>query len=231
MALTEHYYTKFEFGKVYHVYNRVVKKKKLFKENRNYDFFMGRLEKYVIPYVDLYSYCLLDNHFHLLFEVKDLGTLKELPNIELPNVGLANIELPKVELPNLELANIELPNLVSAHAIVSSAFRKMFQSYALAFNKQENRIGTLFQEPFKRAHIDTEECLQQMIYYIHFNPQKHKLINDFREYLYSSFANYIRNDIGVPILEKLTGLFGSFKSCMEYHSIQQEAPKTRYSIE
>lgn len=48
----------------------------------------------------------------------------------------------------------------------------------MAFNKQQNRIGTLFQTPFKRALIDNAAYFTQLAHYIHANPQLHNLIDD-----------------------------------------------------
>jgi putative transposase len=231
MALKSHYFTKFEFGKFYHVYNRVVNKKRLFKENRNYDFFKSRMKKYIFPYADVYSYCLLRNHFHLLIKIKDSATLKELSTVELPTVELPTVELPTVELPTIESPTTEVLSINRAHHIISSAFRKMFQSYAMSFNKQENRIGTLFQEPFKRSLIDSEECLKQMIYYIHFDPQKHELITDFREYRHSTYMEYVSYSQEFGVRERLNELFGSCSEFLEFHNKSHNSPKIRYIIE
>jgi hypothetical protein len=59
----------------------------------------------------------------------------------------------------------------STHDIVSHQFGKFFQCYAMAFNEHHNRVGTLFQTPFKRALIDEEQYLLQLVYFIHANPQ------------------------------------------------------------
>ncbi len=219
MALTKHYFTKFEEGNFYHVYNRAVDRKPMFTEKGNYDFFMTRMEKYLIPYLDVYAFCLLDNHFHLLVKIKELqkdlkndsATLKELPTVELPTV--------------------ELPNLKPASMIVSAAFRKMFQSYAMAFNKQENRIGTLFQEPFKRNLINSEEYLFQLIHYIHFNPQKHGLVSDFRDYSYSSFPYYMIKKFGNWVHEEMYELFGGYEQFIEFHNNFPHNPDKKYGIE
>lgn len=214
MARIEHYYTKLEEGNFYHIYNRAVERRPMFTENRNYQYFLSKIVKYLIPFLDVYAYCLLDNHFHLLVKVKefknceakDSGTLKELPNLELP----------KVKLPNL---------------IVSGAFRRMFQSYAMAFNRQENRIGTLFQEPFKRSLVDSEEYLMQLIFYIHFNPQKHGLIADYRNYPYSSFQEHKNQVAGFCVQQKTYELFGGYFGYLEFHNSLHDAPKQKYIIE
>ena len=66
MAITEHYYTKFEESYNYHIYNRSVDRKPMFKKDENYLYFMRQYNKYLSPVVDTYSYCLLGNHFYCL---------------------------------------------------------------------------------------------------------------------------------------------------------------------
>ncbi|TBO45191.1 hypothetical protein [Pedobacter kyonggii] len=76
MAKTEHYYTKFEEGKFYHVYNRSIDRQPLFKSDANYRFFLKRFDQYLSNVLDVYAFCLLGNHFHLLILVKE--NLKDL---------------------------------------------------------------------------------------------------------------------------------------------------------
>ena len=56
----------------YHVYNRACGFDKIFNEDRNYYFFMDLFEKHLSEYVDLYSFCLIPNHFHLLIKTKPI---------------------------------------------------------------------------------------------------------------------------------------------------------------
>ena len=113
MAKVEHYYTKFEEGKFYHVYNRSVDKQPMFKSADNYRFFLKKLNNYITEVLDVYAYCLLGNHFHLLVKVKeDLSDFRVLKNFKVDT---------------------------STHDVVSKLFRNFFQSYAMAFNVQQNR--------------------------------------------------------------------------------------------
>ena len=61
----------FESGAIYHVFNRGNNKENIFKEEKNYYYFLQQLKKYILPVADIYAYCLLKNHFHLLLRIKD----------------------------------------------------------------------------------------------------------------------------------------------------------------
>ncbi len=63
--------TPFEIGNFYHVYNRGNNKDQIFIEEDNYLYFLILIKKYLLPIADIYSYCLIQNHFHLIIKIKD----------------------------------------------------------------------------------------------------------------------------------------------------------------
>lgn len=70
-------------------------------------------------------------------------------------------------------------------------FSNLFNAYAKALNKKYNRTGKLFEERCKRKKISDDFYLIEIIYYIHLNAQKLKLISDFRNYQYSSYKSIL----------------------------------------
>lgn len=59
---------------IYHIYNRAVGDEYLFREDKHYVSFLNRIEKYLLPNIHLWCYCLMPNHFHLLAEIKEDST-------------------------------------------------------------------------------------------------------------------------------------------------------------
>jgi len=180
MAKEEHYYTKFESGKFYHVYNRTIDKKKMFINSDNYFFFLKKFSRYLNELVEVYAYCLLDDHFHFLIRIKENDNS-------------------------------------SLHDIISKQFRLLFQSYALAFNKQHSRVGTLFQTPFKRALVHEQSHLFHLIYYIHNNPEKHQLTNDFRKWQWSSYLSFFSEKPTLLKRETVIDWFGNINEFSIFH--------------
>jgi predicted transcriptional regulator len=58
----------FESGQYYHIYNRGNNKENIFIEEKNYNYFLEKMKKYLLPITDVYAYCLLQNHFSYCFK-------------------------------------------------------------------------------------------------------------------------------------------------------------------
>ncbi|RZK43766.1 MAG: hypothetical protein EOO90_02430 [Pedobacter sp.] len=190
MAKLEHYFTRFEEGEFYHVYNRSVDKREMFKSDENYLFFLKKFHYYLDDVINIYAYCLLGNHFHFLIKVAE-------------------------NLDDYRVANRIDPSS-STHDIVSKNFRRFFQCYALAFNMQHDRCGTLFQRPFKRARVKKNQYLTYLLYYIHSNAQKHGLTNDFKDWKWSSYTEILK--INCSVNSEIIEWFGDKKSYINFHS-------------
>ncbi|KIA94610.1 hypothetical protein OC25_09465 [Pedobacter kyungheensis] len=189
MAYKEHYHQKLEYGRFYHIYNRTIDKQLMFRSDENYQYFLKQYDKYLSPVFDTFAYCLLGNHFHILIKVKEESEFT------------GKDALGK-----------------SCHDIVAHQLQKFFQSYAMAFNKQHKRIGSLFQKPFKRTHIDSDEYLTRMIIYIHANPEKHKLITDFRNWRWSSYQRILIDRPTNLKKSEVIDWFGSKDNYIECHN-------------
>ena len=55
----------------YHIYNRGNNKELIIFEEENYIFFLSQFKKHVSPFCDVYSYCLMPNHFHFFLRIND----------------------------------------------------------------------------------------------------------------------------------------------------------------
>ncbi len=167
-----------EYEDYYHIYNRGNNSEIIFREESNYFYFLKLLKKYIVPVADVFAYCLLSNHFHILIRVK---------------------EECKVTLS------------------VEKSFSNLFNAYAKAFNKRFGRTGKLFEERFKRKKVEDESYITELIYYIHSNPQKHGILEDFRIYPYSSYNLILSNKPTSLKREEVINWFGGSFFYEEYH--------------
>jgi REP element-mobilizing transposase RayT len=64
-------YQSFETGHYFHIDNRGNNNENIFLDKENYTYFLKLMKKYLLQVRDIYSYCLLPNHFHILLKFKE----------------------------------------------------------------------------------------------------------------------------------------------------------------
>lgn len=152
----------------YHIYNRGINGENVFKNSSHYQLFLEKYTTHISPFVETFAYCLLSNHFHVLVKIKSESELSE---------ACSSIYEGKI--------------VSSFEGFLSNQFSHLFNGYAQAINKQFNRTGGLFESPFRRIHVDSNIYFNELIKYIHHNPQKHGFVSDFKDYPYSSYHAYL----------------------------------------
>ncbi len=182
----------------YHIYNRGINGENIFKSDRNYLFFLSKISDLLVPVCDVYAYCLMSNHFHLLVKIK--------PDVDLERFNNAQ-----------NLATTSESGLHSPHNIFSKQFARVFNSYSQAFNKENNRHGSLIESPFKRKLIISEEYLINMIIYIHQNPQNHSITSNFSKYAFSSYQSVLSHSKTLLKRDQVIELFNDRENFIASH--------------
>ncbi|HYH14526.1 MAG TPA: hypothetical protein VD794_04875 [Flavisolibacter sp.] len=184
-----------EENQFYHIYNRGNNGSTIFFEERNYSFFLKKLDEYLSDYLFIYAYCLLPNHFHLLVSVKSFTNLSD-------------------EKKYLKKGTQQL---TAPSEIISECFRCFFLSYSKAIKQQEKRTGSLFEKNHKRIKIEANNYLLSLVNYIHRNPETHQLTNDYKIYPYSSFQSMLSHKPTKLRREDVLEWFGGKEHFMLYH--------------
>jgi putative transposase len=99
----------------------------------------------------------------------------------------------------------------------SQYFSNFFNAYARGVNIATQRTGTLFERPFKRIPVENESYLTRLVVYVHQNPQKHKFVDDFRSWNYSSYHELISNVPTRLQRDRMMQLFGSREDFIRIH--------------
>ncbi|MCA9950988.1 MAG: hypothetical protein KDE48_15155 [Anaerolineales bacterium] len=189
------------FGQYYHIYNRGNNRENLFVQQRNYLYFLQRYTQYILPVAETFAYCLLPNHFHFAIRTR---TEEEQETYWREQICLF-LENKQISKPIFKL----IPP--------SQAFKNMFIAYTRAFNRATDRTGTLFERPFHRKPVDNHTYLITLINYIHQNPQKHGLIDDFRDWKWSSYRAYGSDQPSNIQREEVMAWFGGHDNFAEAH--------------
>jgi putative transposase len=73
-------------------------------------------------------------------------------------------------------------------------FSNFFNAYSKAINRAYGRTGSLFENRYRRKEVTTQRYFVRLIHYIHWNPQKHGFVTDFRDYAYSSYHLFLMDE-------------------------------------
>jgi putative transposase len=169
------YWQKFEEKGYYHIYNRANGKDYLYESNDNFQYFLNKWQTYLGNYVDTVAYCLMYNHFHFVVQIKTVDNdLKEIAKKEYTNASLKFFA-----------------GDISFNTFLEDQFRRLFQSYSLAYNKQKGRHGSLFEPKFKRIQLRTLPRILYAMAYVHHNPMHHDYSPYYEGWTYSSYKAYL----------------------------------------
>jgi putative transposase len=159
-------YPELEPENFYHVYNRANGSEKVFLSEENYRFFLRKYSEHIMPVAQTFSYCLMPNHFHFLVQIKSEKEIRAA-------------------------LNKDSIKTISVEKLVSKQFSNLFSSYTQAFNKQQNRMGSLFMKNFKRIRVNDELYRQRLVHYIHLNPVEAGLCNMPHQWDFSSYIGIL----------------------------------------
>ncbi|MBR9922521.1 MAG: hypothetical protein GYB31_16920 [Bacteroidetes bacterium] len=198
---------------MYHVYNRTNNKENLFYDEADRWRFLHTYRKYLVPIVKTYSYCLLDNHFHLQVRIKKLSEI----------LTFCRRETPGSRTKYQDLLLQEADNESNMNEFVINQFSRLFVSYAKYFNCKYNRKGNLFNRPFKRKRVNDEAYFKSLICYIHTNPTKHYGLKNFMDYPWSSFQPILNGDVFIPMeKQEVFSVIGAKKEFIKIHEAWTE---------
>jgi REP element-mobilizing transposase RayT len=185
-------------GNFYHIYNRGNNRESVFIQERNYAYFMELWWKYTYQIAETYAFCLLRNHFHAAVYIKNQEDLtRDLTGFQ----------------------NLSGLNANSKIKEPSQYFSNLFNAYTRGVNLATQRTGALFERPFERIPITSDDYFLRLVVYIHQNPQKHRFVEDFRKWNYSSYHELVAN---APTRLKREKVMESFGSRDDFIRIHQE---------
>lgn len=181
-------------GQYYHVYNRGNDGIPIFYEERNYSYFLKKYDEYLSDVLEMYAYCLLPNHFHLLVRVKDFPSFQNLESLKLPYSKERTV------------ANS-----------VSELFRRFLMSYSKSINTQQNRKGSLFQKNFRRVHVDNESYFTTVISYLHSQMRHHGFKTKDEDYPWSSYRRILMERPSKLQKQCVLQWFGGKEEYIKFH--------------
>jgi len=190
---------------IFHIYNHGNGDDNIFRCDENYLYFLSKYDLHIIPFSEIYAYCLMPNHFHFLLRIQDEDFL--IPYFKLDK-GQESLE--------------KLPELIS------KKFSNYFNAYSKAFNKRYDRIGRLFRSSLKRKQVNDENYLRQLVRYIHYNPVNHGFVKNLTDWPYSSYHSFINGTEDRIERKTVFEWFGGEKGFHEFH---QQPPNIKIELD
>ena len=133
---------------VYHFITRGVNKKKLFHKDKDYKSYLELISEYRDRFnIQIYHYCLMTNHVHLLLKATDLSALSQFGHFTQ-------------------------------------------RRYAYYYCKTYHWSEQVFRRNFTSLPIAEDAHLLECGRYIERNPLKAKLVQDLKDYPYTSYSYY-----------------------------------------
>ena len=204
-----------EHGKYYHIYNRGNNSETIFNSDKEFKHFLGLYEKYITPIADTFAWALMSNHFHFFVRIKmevEIGFLAPLPKGAEKGKWkiISKEEIKKLGLPKNK---VKQPN-------PSRQFSHLFNAYAKYYNVIHQRTGSLFEKSFERTLVDSERYKKHMVYYVHHNPIHHGVVQDYTNYKWTSYNDFVSEKKTIVMKDEVLEWFFNIDNFIFFH--QQE---------
>ncbi len=187
----------------YHVVSRLSGRHRGLKEpeKRHFHELMRRLERF--SGVQVVTYCLMENHFHLLVRVPHCD--KQAPLVEaqlrelLPLIyrrrelqhALLEVDRAAQDSTGKWMAEI-LARYQARRFSLSIFLKELKQRYTRWHNRRHHRVGTLWENRFRSVLVEGDEtALLTIAAYIDLNPVRAGIVNDPKEYHWSGYAEAV----------------------------------------
>jgi REP element-mobilizing transposase RayT len=151
--------------------------------------------------VEILSFCVMNNHFHVLVSVPVIGSVSDEELIRRYRVlypkptkfQTASIDVIAKELRrNGKDAETIRSRLLARMGDVSAFMKTLKQRFSTWFNKSHERYGPLWADRFKSILVEGQgNVLQTMAAYIDLNPVRAGLVKDPKDYRFCSYAEAV----------------------------------------
>ncbi len=191
---------------LFHVYNQGNKGQKVFFTEDNYRLFLWKMRAYLLPFGDLVAYCLMPNHFHWLFYVRQVEISKAFVDAQVAKMNALRMGKP---LKPVTYSGVK-KELNPKTTTLNNAIGVLQRSYTQFINAPSDEPGSLFRKHCKAKDGWIDEFITlkhksgkddyrfmpgnsyalNCLNYIHENPPEAGLVQRPEDWPYSSARDY-----------------------------------------
>jgi REP element-mobilizing transposase RayT len=183
-------------GCSYHIFTRAIGNEKLFLNEENYKFFLGKFKSHILPVADVFAYNLLPNHFHFLIRIKPIEQIKSK---------------------FLEVKKNKPFDIEKVPEFIMERFGNLLNSYTKSFNKINKRKGGLFMDVLRRVEIFDDSQFATEIFYVHKNAVHHQYVTSIVEWRWSSYRSLLSESPTMLLRKEVIDFFGGKEAFTKFH--------------
>ena len=229
-----------EKSAIYHCVSRCVDRDFKFGDEEREVFvqMMRRYEKFCG--VQVLSYCVMSNHFHILVKVppecaRDILEDQILERMRgvYSQVFVADVERKFKRYQKnhaTKAARLMREKFTDRMADLSEFMKMLKWRFSCWFNKKHGRVGTLWESRFKSVLVQDGVAARTMAAYIDLNPVRAGLVRDPKDYRWCSCAEAVAGgELAVAGIDELMGNYAesNITEGMVNYDAQRTAGKTR----
>lgn len=201
-------------GEYYHIFNRGNHKQNILSDQRDWARLLFLILYFQSP-INFYNLGRQTSHYvkHRVFNIsKDLEKeVAQKRDIEVTNFTI---------MPN----HFHLTLLEVKESGIAKYMQRILNSYTKYFNTKYEKIGHLFQGPYKAVHIRDNDQLLYLSTYIHRNPREIKKWKNKEEfYPWSSYQDYVNKNRWGELLESKV-ILSQFANKNQYDNFVKTSP-------
>jgi len=192
-----HARVKAEGAGCYHVVSRIVDRNFRLDDNEK-ELFRGMMRRAeAFCGVRVLTYAILSNHFHVLVEVPERGTVSEPELIRRMTVLYGRTYAANAQRQWAEWRKTGAARLVEEQqdkmrlrmGDISAFVKTLKQRYSMSYNGRHGRKGTLWEDRFKSVLVENGEHAKAAVAaYIDLNPVRAKIVSDPKDYRWSGYG-------------------------------------------
>lgn len=210
----------FEPGLYYHEILKANSDTLLFKDNQDRNYFLKKMQHFILPCCELLSYVILGNHVHLLIRPHPKYVLSRLSlQLHWLNLDLfaSNLDEYLSENYAISLPDRLAPFEGSVDKQIRYCIRGLKHSYSQYQAKKYERNGMQWNQERSTILLGNEEDIGRTVLYIHKNPVYHGMVHQPQEWQFSSYHEIVNEENKLVNSDLIINLFGSKESFLKEH--------------
>jgi REP element-mobilizing transposase RayT len=180
----------------YHIISRVIGKtgEDFLIDREGKDYLLALLRLCCSAYfVELHSFCIMDNHFHIL--VSEKSSLAEKADAEdlVRRYEQLTGKLMESQTAGISDMELHIEKLRSRFSDVSRFMQDIKQGFGRWYNKKHERKGTLWSDRFKSILVSKGQAQVDVATYIELNPVRAGIVKRPEDYRWCSLGQHYLN--------------------------------------